>query len=48
MDPHLEARDVVGAKLEDLTIRQASDLIDHLKGQQPVAAGGNGRQAYGR
>jgi hypothetical protein len=31
VDPQLEARDIIGAELADLTIRQASELIDHLK-----------------
>ena len=30
--PSLEAREVIGAELVELSIRQASDLIDHLKG----------------
>ena len=40
-DPALEAREVIGAVLDDLTLRQASALIDHLKSIQP--ANGNGR-----
>jgi hypothetical protein len=43
VDPHLEARDIVGVDFADLTIRQASDLIDHLKSMGPAAGGGNGR-----
>jgi hypothetical protein len=39
VDPGLEARDIIGAELDDLTLRQASELIDHLKSLQP----GNGR-----
>jgi hypothetical protein len=31
IDPHREARDVVGVELDQLSIRQASQLIDHLK-----------------
>jgi hypothetical protein len=38
IDPHVEAREVVG-ELDQLTIRQASDLIDHLK----AIPNGNGR-----
>ena len=42
VDPAVEARDLVGTGLDDLTLRQASELIDHLKSLQP-AEGGNGR-----
>jgi hypothetical protein len=42
IDPAAEARDVIGAQLEDLSLRQASELIDHLKGIQP-AKGRGGR-----
>jgi hypothetical protein len=28
-----ECRDIIGAQFDDLSIRQASELIDHLKGQ---------------
>ena len=36
IDPRLEARDIVGCELDDLSVPQASDLIDHLKRlQQP-------------
>lgn len=42
VDPALEARDIIGAELDDLTLRQASELIDHLKSLQP-ASGRNGR-----
>ncbi len=45
IDPHLEARDIVGTELEALSIKEASELIDHLKAQQPV---GNGRNGGGR
>ncbi len=31
IDPHREARDLVGVELDQLSIRQASQLIDHLK-----------------
>lgn len=40
VDAHLEARDIIGAELEQLSIREASDLIDHLRRLQPS---GNGR-----
>jgi hypothetical protein len=39
VDADAEARDIVGAPLDDLTLRQASDLIDHLKSLQPTAGG---------
>lgn len=42
VDAALEAREVIGAELEDLTLRQASELIDHLK-QLQSAAGRGGR-----
>jgi phosphoribosylaminoimidazole carboxylase (NCAIR synthetase) len=32
-----EARDIIGAEFETLTVRQASELIDHLKAQQQPA-----------
>ena len=31
IDPHREARNRVGIELDQLSVRQASDLIDHLK-----------------
>jgi hypothetical protein len=33
VDPRAEARQILGADLESLTVRQASELIDHLKGR---------------
>lgn len=36
VDPAVEARDVIGVELEQLTLRQASDLIDHLKALTPA------------
>ena len=33
IDAHREARDLVGVDLDQLSVRQASDLIDHLKAQ---------------
>ena len=40
VDPVVEARDVLGTDLDNLSVRQASELIDHLKSIQPS---GNGR-----
>ena len=40
IDAAAEARDFIGADLDNLSLRQASELIDHLKGFQ---AAGNGR-----
>lgn len=40
IDPEAEALDVIGAGIDELTLRQASELIDHLKGIEPA---GNGR-----
>ena len=31
----LEAREIIGAEFDQLTLRQASQLIDHLKSDQP-------------
>jgi len=42
VDPALEARDVLGSELDSLSVRQASELIDHLKAIQPNG-NGNGR-----
>jgi hypothetical protein len=42
VDPDLEARDVIGVDLDGLSVRQASDLIDHLKGLNPAGDGGGG------
>ena len=36
IDPRLEARDIIGCTLDELSVRQASELIDHLKGSQPT------------
>jgi len=43
-DAAYEAREITGAELEDLTVRQASDLIDHLKSLESTAGNGNGRR----
>lgn len=40
VDPEYEAKQIVGDNLDDLSLKQASELIDHLKGLQPA---GNGR-----
>ncbi len=43
-DAEAEARDIIGVELDELTLRQASELIDHLKVLQPVSGNGhNGR-----
>jgi hypothetical protein len=39
IDPALECRDMIRAELEHLSIRQASELIDHLKAIQPTGNG---------
>jgi hypothetical protein len=37
IDARLESRDIIGCDFDDLSVRQASELIDHLKGlQQPI------------
>ena len=43
VDPAREAQEVIGAALEELTLRQASELIDHLKAIQPAGRNGGGR-----
>ena len=35
VDPGYEADQIIGASLDDLNVRQASDLIDHLKSFAP-------------
>ena len=42
-DVDYECREMLGAEFENLTLRQASELIDHLKGTQPTNGRGNGR-----
>ena len=42
-DPQVEAREIIGSDLDDLSLRQASDLIDHLKGLE-TAGSGNGHR----
>jgi len=37
INAHSEARDIIGIDLDDLTVRQASELIDHLKSQRQPA-----------
>ena len=39
VDPALEARDIIGVELDDLSLRQASELIDHMKAMEPVGSG---------
>ena len=45
IDARRECRDIIGEDLDQLTIRQASELIDHLKGLQPTRSSrtSNGR-----
>jgi hypothetical protein len=45
VDPNLEAREIIGSELDALSIRQASELIDHLKSIEPA---GNGQNGSGR
>jgi len=42
VDASQEAYDLLGTELDDLAIRQASELIDHLKGMTPAGRNGNG------
>ena len=42
LNPIEEARNVLGTEFEDLTIRQASKLIDKLKSLQAEPANRNG------
>lgn len=42
-DVDYECREIIGAEFDDLTLRQASELIDHLKATQPANGRGNGR-----
>jgi len=42
VDPALEAQDIIGVPLDDLSLRQASELIDHLKDIEPAGNGRNG------
>jgi len=39
VDPALEARAILGVELAELTIRQASELIDHLSSLSPAGNG---------
>ena len=39
IDPEQECQDLFGSGLDDLTLRQASGFIDHLKEQAPAANG---------
>lgn len=38
-DARAECRDIMGDDLDDLTLRQASEFIDHLKGLSPAGNG---------
>jgi len=40
LDPLQESRDIIGPDVDDMSIRQASELIDHLKS---IESAGNGR-----
>jgi hypothetical protein len=40
VDPHRAALDVHGVDLDHLSLRQASELIDHLRSQAAAAANG--------
>ena len=42
LDPDSEAGQLFGAVLADLSVKQASQLIDHLKAVQPTEPGRNG------
>jgi hypothetical protein len=42
LDPDHEAREVLGLGMDQLTIRQASELIDHLKSLQSAGDGAQG------
>ena len=39
IDVDYHCREMIGAEFDQLSLRQASELIDHLKGQQPAANG---------
>lgn len=42
-DPHQESIDIIGVALDQLSVRQASELIDHLRTIQPANDNGGGR-----
>jgi hypothetical protein len=42
-DPVYEAQEIIGKELDQLSIRDASTLIDHLKSLQPSNGNGGGR-----
>jgi len=48
LDPSQEAHDLFGVSLDELTIKQASELIDHLKSQAPAQNGHARRWAAAR
>ena len=48
LDPSQEAHDLFAVSLDELTIKQASELIDHLKSQAPAQNGHARRWAAAR
>ncbi|MCL2648180.1 MAG: hypothetical protein FWD61_14415 [Phycisphaerales bacterium] len=48
LDPAQEAHDLFGVSLDELTIKQASELIDHLKSQAPAQNGHSRRWSAAR
>ena len=48
LDSSQEAHDLFGVSLDELTIKQASELIDHLKSQAPAQNGHSRRWATAR
>jgi hypothetical protein len=42
VEPEVESREMIGAEFDNLSIRQASELIDHLKSLQSTCNGRNG------
>ena len=43
IDPHQECRDILNAELDQLSLRQASEFIDHLRSLQPAERNRGGR-----
>lgn len=44
IDPHVESKEIIGVELDQLTLREASELIDHLKSLSPAGnRNGGGR-----
>ncbi|MCL2647172.1 MAG: hypothetical protein FWD61_09225 [Phycisphaerales bacterium] len=48
LDPSQEAHDLFGVSLDELSIKQASELIDHLKSQAPTQNGHSRRWSAAR